>query len=80
MGGEEFVIILPLTNAKKAKIAIENIRKIISSTTFNKVGTVTCSFGLTEFTKSDTFHSVIIRADEAMYIAKTSGKNRVEVS
>lgn len=79
-GGEEFVIILPLTNAKKAKIAIENIRKIISSTTFNKVGTVTCSFGLTEFNKSDTFHSVIIRADEAMYIAKTSGKNRVEVS
>ncbi|MDX2368350.1 MAG: diguanylate cyclase [Colwellia sp.] len=78
-GGEEFVIILPLTNVKKAKIAIENIRKIISSTIFNKVGTVTCSFGLTEFNENDTFHSVIIRADEAMYIAKTSGKNRVEV-
>lgn len=78
-GGEEFVIILPLTTVEKAKIAIENIRKIISSAKFNKVGTVTCSFGLTEFNKKDTFHSVIIRADEAMYIAKTSGKNRVEV-
>jgi len=78
-GGEEFVIILPLTNVCKAKIAIENIRKIISSSIFNKVGTVTCSFGLTEFNENDTFHSVIVRADEAMYIAKTSGKNRVEV-
>lgn len=78
-GGEEFVIILPLTNVEKAKIAVENIRKRISSYIFSKVGTVTCSFGLTEFNKNDTFHSVIIRADEAMYIAKTSGKNRVEV-
>lgn len=78
-GGEEFVIILPLTNIEKAKVAIENIRKIISSCNFNKIGTVTCSFGLTEFNQNDTFHSVIIRADEAMYVAKTSGKNRVEV-
>lgn len=78
-GGEEFVIILPLTNVEKAKIAIENIRQLISSVIFNKVGTVTCSFGVTEFNKDDTFHSVIIRADEAMYIAKRSGKNRVEV-
>ncbi|MFA9374961.1 MAG: diguanylate cyclase, partial [Poseidonibacter sp.] len=78
-GGEEFVIILPLTNINNAKIAIENIRKHVSSANFNKVGNVTCSFGLTEFNDEDTFHSVITRADEAMYIAKTSGKNRVEV-
>ncbi|MGB5793188.1 diguanylate cyclase, partial [Poseidonibacter sp.] len=78
-GGEEFVIILPLTNINNAKIAIENIRKHVSSANFNKVGNVTCSFGLTEFSDDDTFHSVITRADEAMYIAKTSGKNRVEV-
>ena len=78
-GGEEFIIILPLTKVEKAKIAIEHIREIISSATFGKVGTVTCSFGLTEFNEDDTFHSVIMRADEAMYNAKTNGKNRVEV-
>ena len=78
-GGEEFVIILPLTNINNAKIAIENIRKHIESVHFNKVANVTCSFGLTEFNDEDTFHSVITRADEAMYIAKTSGKNRVEI-
>lgn len=78
-GGEEFVIILPLTNIDNAKIAIENIRKHISCANFNKVGNVTCSFGLTEFNDEDSFHSVITRADEAMYIAKTSGKNRIEV-
>ena len=77
-GGEEFVIILPLTSITDAKQAIDNIRKLISAYQFNKIGTITCSFGITEFTEDDTFHSVIMRADEAMYIAKTTGKNKVE--
>lgn len=76
-GGEEFVIILPLTNVEEAQRAIENIRELIATSAFNKIGTVTCSFGVTEFHKDDSFHSVIMRADEAMYIAKTTGKNRV---
>lgn len=78
-GGEEFVIILPLSKIEDAKVAIENIRKLISTLIFGKAGTVTCSFGLTEFHKDDTFRSVIMRADEAMYVAKKTGKNKVNI-
>jgi diguanylate cyclase (GGDEF)-like protein len=77
-GGEEFIIILPLTNIDEAHKAISHIRELIANYSFNKVGTVTCSIGVTEYNKDDTFHSVIMRADEAMYNAKTAGKNRVE--
>ena len=78
-GGEEFVIILPLTNIEEAQKAIENIRKLVAASTFHNIGKITCSFGVTEFSKDDTFHSVIMRADEAMYLAKTSGKNKVKI-
>ena len=77
-GGEEFIIIFPLTSIEKAKIATENIRKSICKKDFDIVGRVTCSFGLTQFQEEDTFHSVVIKADKAMYKAKTSGKNKVD--
>jgi len=76
-GGEEFVLILPLITLENAKKAAENIREYISSTDFEEVGKVTCSFGVSKFKKGDSFHSVILRADESMYEAKNSGKNRV---
>lgn len=76
-GGEEFVLIFPLTTLENAKIAAENIREFISTSDFEEVGKVTCSFGVSKFKKDDDFHSIIFRADEAMYKAKQSGKNRI---
>ncbi len=76
-GGEEFVLILPLITLDNAKIAAENIRKCICSIDFEEVGKITCSFGVSKFSMDDDFHSVILRADQSMYEAKQSGKNRV---
>ena len=78
-GGEEFVIIMPLTSIEVAKEVTEKFRKIISSTEFDVVGNITCSFGISKFVKEDSAQSVIHRADQAMYNAKKNGRNRVEV-
>jgi len=76
-GGEEFVLILPLISLDNATIAAQNIRKHISETEFRHVGEVTCSFGLSKFIVGDTIHSIIHRADLAMYEAKNTGRNKV---
>lgn len=73
MGGEEFVILLSETNLEGAKIQAEKIRKEIADHEFEQVGRVTVSFGLARYRENDTADSF-----EAMYKAKTSGKNRVE--
>ncbi len=76
-GGEEFVLILPLITLENSTIAAQNIRKHICETDFQHVGQVTCSFGLAKFRLGDTIHSIIHRADIAMYEAKNTGRNKV---
>ena len=75
-GGEEFIIALD-TDIENATKIIENIRHFIEKEIYEEVGTVTCSFGLTDFRKGDTIKSITNRADEALYEAKESGRNRV---
>ena len=79
-GGEEFMIISSETNLNEASALAERIREIIESSTFQNVGKVTVSFGVTEFRENDTEDSLIKRADDAMYEAKKKGRNRVEVT
>ncbi len=79
-GGEEFMVISSETNLKEATALAERIRAKIESSTFEGVGKVTVSFGVTEFTSNDTEDSLIKRADDAMYEAKKKGRNRVEVT
>jgi diguanylate cyclase (GGDEF)-like protein/PAS domain S-box-containing protein len=79
-GGEEFMIISSETNLKEACVLAERIREAIESYTFEDVGKVTVSLGLTEFKESDTEDSLIKRADDAKYEAKKKGRNLVEVT
>ena len=81
-GGEEFIIFLPQTNCKNAVIVAEKIRNIIANHLF-KDGPerITCSFGVsTKRSVNDNVLDIIQRADNALYIAKRNGKNRVESS
>lgn len=76
-GGEEFIIICPKTNKEEILVISENIRKKIEEHDFEEVGYKTASFGVTSFESKDSLTTLISKADKAMYISKTKGKNCV---
>ena len=76
-GGEEFVILTPNTDMDHAKELAERLRVAIEDSIFKEASTVTCSFGVAEFRENDTTDTLSKRADDALYEAKKSGKNRV---
>lgn len=78
-GGEEFFLILPKTDIDKAKNIAEGLRVKIESANFKEIGKITCSFGVTSLRENEDEKELIKRADEAMYLAKKKGRNRVEV-
>jgi len=80
-GGEEFAVILPSTAIKDAVIVIEKMRQEIFDTDFlvkDKSVEITVSGGVKEFCDGDTIAKVIEKADEALYLAKNSGRNQVK--
>ncbi|TLP37494.1 sensor domain-containing diguanylate cyclase [Arcobacter arenosus] len=78
-GGEEFVIICPETSLEGTLKLMEDLKKIIESESFETVGTVTASFGLTLFDLEDDASTILKRADDALYKAKDDGRNKVVV-
>ncbi|HMZ79665.1 MAG TPA: sensor domain-containing diguanylate cyclase [Acidobacteriota bacterium] len=83
-GGDEFVIVLPETNAAQAFIIAERIRARIEATTFQKgrglTVHLTCSLGISAFPEHGTVAEDLVKwADQAMYNAKQGTKNQVVV-
>jgi len=76
-GGEEFIIITPHVTVEQAKIFSEKLRSAIEHNNFGKVGIVTASIGVTTLNKSDTIETFFKRVDEAVYLSKENGRNRV---
>jgi len=79
-GGEEFIILLPETPLDDATSVLTRLQRELTRKFFlhdNEKVLITFSAGVTQMTPDDTQASVIKRADEAMYEAKKSGKNRV---
>jgi diguanylate cyclase len=82
-GGEEFAIILPMTEQDAAKVIAERVRKQFESKkltireTNQKVGQLTASFGVAQFRTGDDVDMLVQRADAKLYDAKSSGRNRV---
>ncbi|RBP80517.1 diguanylate cyclase [Marinomonas rhizomae] len=76
-GGEEFIIIFPASDVEEVKLIVEEIRLKIAHYDFDEIGHKTASFGLTSSKANDSIESIIKRADNALYEAKESGRNRV---
>ncbi len=81
-GGEEFSVVLPYTNRENASRTVERILGDIRNCSFSESPSMACerktaSLGIACYPKDgDTVASLIERADEALYRAKRSGKNR----
>lgn len=79
-GGEEFVIILPETTLEDARQALVRLQRELTKKFFlheNKKLLITFSAGVTQLPAEETAQQAIKRADELMYKAKQSGKNKV---
>ena len=82
-GGEEFALILPQTAMADARRLCEQMRNTVSSKrirnrqTGEEMGNITLSVGLALYRPGEPLTELIQRADEGLYMAKRTGRNRV---
>lgn len=81
LGGEEFAIFLPNASSDGTLAVAERLRALVASqpgvTDRGPIG-LTVSIGATHYLQGDSSDALLQRADEAMYLAKEHGRNRVE--
>ncbi|MBU6475490.1 MAG: GGDEF domain-containing protein [Alphaproteobacteria bacterium] len=82
-GGEEFVTLLPETDAEGAVIIAERLRKLVNQSllVFNEHKiSITASIGIAQYRAGElTVEGPLSRADSAVYDAKKAGRNRISV-
>lgn len=78
-GGEEFLIVMQGDSQLDIVQAVERLREEIAIWPFERVGAVSASFGVAEGIEGDSLTTILERADKALYRAKRSGRNRVEI-
>lgn len=84
-GGEEFAVILPYTRLEDAANVADQLResmasrKLVRKNSQTDLGTVTLSVGVSAYRHGENVADLISRADQAVYVAKRNGRNRVEV-
>ena len=80
LGGEEFTVMLPETGLEEAQQVAERLRTAISVLTFAHPSGqfhITMSIGVAEVRPTQTLAELLKEADEALYAAKRTGRNRV---
>ncbi|MEI8389424.1 MAG: diguanylate cyclase [bacterium] len=80
-GGEEFAIILPGIEIEGGLIAAERLRAAIAEAQIKESIPISASIGVATFLKhTESIGELLELADQAMYLAKKNGRNRVEVA
>lgn len=76
-GGEEFLIVIPQTNKDELIKFAELLKEAIKRNDFGIKHTVSASFGASLYKKNESIEKVVSKADNALYISKNSGRDRV---
>jgi len=76
IGGDEFAIIVPETNAAQAYTIAEKIRTTIERQSFAHAKRITISVGISELNENMTPSSLYNQADHALYQSKMNGRNK----
>jgi diguanylate cyclase (GGDEF)-like protein len=79
-GGEEFLIVVPGSTLEEAAEFADHIRRRMQVHAYKVVDRVTASFGVASLKPDERVSSLVKRADEALYQAKSFGRNRIELS
>lgn len=76
-GGDELVLLLPDTDLDVAVSVLERIRFLIEATNFTKIKRITVSIGVHQIREYESLEDAISLADDALYKAKSKGRNQV---
>jgi diguanylate cyclase (GGDEF)-like protein len=82
-GGEEFLLVLPQTEAAGALRFVERVRQGVDATAFpTSAGPMHIAFsaGVAQYERRESLEQLLARADAALYRAKAAGRNRTELA
>jgi diguanylate cyclase (GGDEF)-like protein len=82
VGGEEFLVVLPNTRLEQALPIAQRLRAASSSIDLADIpgqAPVTISLGLAELQPDEDLTALLVRADRALYRAKSAGRDRIEI-
>lgn len=82
-GGEEFVLLLPDTDARGAHFVLGRLQQVMVRTPLNYTGkriNTTFSAGVASLKPDENGHALLRRADEAVYAAKNAGRNAIRLA
>lgn len=79
-GGEEFVIVLPRCPIETAPSVINKVVKTLKETQLSSEKlNITMSFGIVSLNNDEPLEHILKRADDLLYLAKSKGRNRIEL-
>lgn len=76
-GGDEFLILMPMTTATDAEALAQKLRASVASLHFGPASKVTLSMGVAEYHPGESLAEWLARADANVYAAKAQGRDRV---